>query len=127
MDAIQGSSVASKDPLGERMKLYEWVSRTSLPPRCYTVVRIDGRAFHSWTRGLERPYDLRMVEAMGETTRLLSEHIAGCILGYTQSDEISLVLQDCSGPNTEAWFGGQVQKICSTAASDRKSVRVPDL
>jgi len=77
--------LSEKDPLGARMKGYEMATRTLLPSHCYTVVRIDGRAFHSWTRGLERPYDLRMVEAMGETTRLLAEHIAGCALGYTQS------------------------------------------
>lgn len=109
----------SRDPLGDRMRGYEIEARTRLPRRSLTVIRLDGRAFHSWTRavGLDRPYDVGMLLLMGHTTKALAEEISGTVLAYTQSDEISLLLQDFAGENTEPWFGGQVQKIISIAAS----------
>lgn len=99
------------------MKRYEAAARMTLPRRTYTMLRLDGRAFHTWTRGLERPYDLKMVDAMASTTVKLCEEISGVVLAYTQSDEISLLLQDFAALTTEPWFGGQVQKMVSVAAS----------
>jgi tRNA(His) 5'-end guanylyltransferase len=54
---------------------------------------------------------------MQETTKYLCENIQGCVLGYTQSDEISLVLVDYQKLETSAWFDYEVQKMCSVAAS----------
>lgn len=54
---------------------------------------------------------------MQETTKYLCENIQGCVLGYTQSDEISLVLIDYNKLNSSAWFDYEVQKMCSIAAS----------
>lgn len=106
------------DPLGDRMKAqYENRTRYYLPRRTYTVIRLDGKAFHSYTRGLERPFDEQFMTDMLWTTRFLCSEVAGCRLGYTQSDEISLVLTDFTSPKTEAWFDGNVQKMASISAS----------
>lgn len=106
------------DPLGERMKAsYEHRARHMLPRRTYTVVRLDGKAFHSYTRGLDRPFDARFVEDMHETAAWLAAQVSGCRLAYTESDEISLVLTDFASEKTQAWFDGNQQKIVSISAS----------
>lgn len=81
------------------------------------IIRIDGKAFHTFTKGMRRPFDYVLIETMRETTRYLCENIQGCVLGYTQSDEISLVLVDYKTFETSAWFDNEVQKICSVSAS----------
>lgn len=107
-----------KDALGARMKSdYEQRARLMLPRRTWTVVRLDGRAFHSYTRGLDRPFDAQLVEDMAATAAVLCEEVAGCRLAYTQSDEISLILADTATPTTQAWFDGNQQKIVSITAS----------
>jgi len=114
----EGCPVTRKDALGDRMKSsYENRTRYFLPRRTYTVIRLDGRAFHTYTRGLDRPFDAGLMEHMGLTARFLCEQITGVALAYTQSDEISLVLTDFATPKTEAWFDGNLQKITSVSAS----------
>lgn len=106
------------DALGARMKgQYEQRARLMLPRRTYTVVRLDGRAFHTYTRKLARPYDWQFMEDMAETARFLCIEVTGCRLAYTQSDEISLILTDFATPTTEAFFDGNQQKIVSITAS----------
>lgn len=109
--------MTSRDPLGDRMKRYERPYEFVLPRRTYTVVRVDGRAFHTFLRHADRPFDHDVVVAMRTTACRLASKLAGCVLAYTQSDEISLVLQDFAEVGTEPWFGGSVQKIASVAAS----------
>lgn len=107
-----------KDSLGDRMKAsYENRARHLLPRRTYTVIRLDGKAFHTYTRGLDRPYDAKLMEDIGEAARFVCEQISGVRLAYTQSDEISLILTDFATPQTEAWFDGNLQKIVSVSAS----------
>lgn len=105
------------DSLGNRMKGYEEVSSVKLTKRTPVIIRIDGRAFHTLTRGMKRPFDDSLIHCMTETTRLLVKNIEGCEFGYTQSDEISLLLTDYKRINTQSWFDNKVQKICSIAAS----------
>lgn len=106
------------DELGKRMKeYYEQVPKTKLMRRTPVIIRIDGKAFHSFTKGFKRPFDDVLIEAMQETMKYLCENIQGCVLGYHQSDEISLVLVDYQKLNSDAWFDYEVQKICSIAAS----------
>ena len=105
------------DDLGNRMKGYEQVPKTRLMRRTPVIIRIDGKAFHTFTKGFARPFDEALVEAMQETTKYLCENIQGCVLGYTQSDEITLVLVDYAHLETAAWFDYEVQKMCSIAAS----------
>lgn len=103
--------------IGARMKAYENCYRIYLPKRQAVIVRIDGKAFHSFTKGFNRPYDALFASCMRETAKQLCENISGCVFGYTQSDEISLVLVDYKNINTEPWFGNNLQKIVSISAS----------
>lgn len=105
------------DALGNRMKKYEGVTRTHLVPRCPVIIRLDGKAFHTFTRGFVKPFDMVLVETMQETMKYLCENIQGCVLGYTQSDEITLVLIDYMKLNSASWFDYNVQKCASVAAS----------
>lgn len=106
-----------RDALGDRMKGYEYVSRTYLPRRIPVVIRVDGKAFHTFTRGLKKPFDRILMTAMQDTMKALCENIQGCVFGYTQSDEITLVLTDYKTITTDAWFGYNVQKMASIAGS----------
>ena len=106
------------DDLGKRMKeFYEQVPKTRLVRRMPVAIRIDGKAFHSFTKGFERPFDDILIKAMQETTKYLCENIQGCVLGYTQSDEITLILVDYKNLESSAWFDYEVQKMCSISAS----------
>ena len=106
------------DDLGIRMKEnYENISKTRLVRRMPVAIRIDGKAFHTFTRGFVKPYDWFLIRAMQQTTKYLCENIQGCVFGYTQSDEISLILVDYAKLESCAWFDNEVQKICSVAAS----------
>jgi tRNA(His) 5'-end guanylyltransferase len=106
------------DKLGKRMKEnYEQVPKYRLMRRTPVIIRIDGKAFHSFTKGFNRPFDEVFGKAMTKTMVYLCENIQGCIFGYKQSDEISLVLSDYKKFNSEAWFDYEVQKMCSIAAS----------
>jgi tRNA(His) 5'-end guanylyltransferase len=106
------------DELGKRMKeFYEQVPKTRLVRRTPVAIRIDGKAFHTFTRGFKKPFDEVLGRAMRETMKYLCENIQGCVLGYTQSDEITLILIDYQTFNTSAWFDYEIQKICSIAAS----------
>ena len=103
--------------LAKRMKDYESTSKTRLMKRCPVMIRIDGKAFHSFTKGFKRPFDEVLIKSMQETTKYLCENIQGCVLGYTQSDEITLVLVDYKKLNTSPYFDYEVQKMCSIIAS----------
>ena len=107
----------NKDSLGDRMKQYENIPKNQLMRRQPVIIRIDGKAFHTFTRGFQRPFDNILIKSMQETMKYLCENIQGCKLGYCQSDEISLLLTDYENINTAAWFDYQVQKMCSIAAS----------
>lgn len=107
-----------KDSLGSRMKEnYEHRTRILLPRRTYTIIRLDGKAFHTYTKGLERPFDKQLVNDMDETAKFLCENIQGVKLAFVQSDEISLVLTDFDKITTNAWFDGNIQKMVSVSAS----------
>ena len=99
------------------MKMYESVQKTHLMKRTPVIIRLDGKAFHTFTRGLNKPYDKIMVNTMIDTTYELCKNIQGCVFGYTQSDEITLILCDYQTLETEAWFDYRVEKLCSAIAS----------
>ena len=107
-----------KDSLGNRMKeYYENRSKTYLTRRTPVIIRLDGCHFHTYCRGLRKPYDPTFIKAMQLTCRDLCANIQGCKLGYVESDEISLLLLDYDKLTTDAWFGYSVQKVCSVAAA----------
>lgn len=107
-----------KDELGSRMKeFYEDRFRYKLPRRAYTIMRIDGKAFHTYTRGLERPFDDGLINDMNVTAAHLCKNIMGAKMAYVQSDEISILITDFDTQDTQAWFDYNVQKMTSIAAS----------
>lgn len=101
----------------EVFKKREEESSISLPRKGWFVIRLDGKAFHTFTKGLNKPFDKNLSDAMEATLKSLCAEIQNIKFGYTQSDEISLILNDLDGENTSLWFDGQVQKMVSVAAS----------
>ena len=107
--------------LGDRMKMYErYETGRRFLPLLPVYARIDGRCFSGFTRGMDRPYDERMAECMMETTRRLVEE-TGALMGYTQSDEISLIWYQAD-PKSEMLFGGKIFKITSVVAALSTSI-----
>ena len=105
------------DALGTRMKEYERRNQYYLQRRTPVAIRIDGRAFHSYTKGLNRPFDNIFQSTMIQTMESLCEQIQNCIFGYVQSDEITFILKDYTQLNTSAWFDYRTDKLCSISAS----------
>lgn len=106
------------DQLGQRMKeYYEQVPKFRLMRRTPVAMRLDGKAFHTFTKGFQKPFDEILVKSMQDTMEYLCENIQGCAFGYTQSDEITLILVDYQTLDTCAWFDYEIQKMCSIAAS----------
>lgn len=107
-----------RDNLGTRMKeYYENIPKAKLMRRTPVAIRIDGKAFHTFTHGFNKPFDKMLVKSMQETMKYLCENIQGCVFGYQQSDEITLILVDYKKLDSSAWFDYEVQKMCSIAAS----------
>lgn len=106
-----------KDSLGDRMKAYEAIPKNFLMRRTPVIIRLDGKAFHSFTKGFHKPFDTLLMRTMHRTMKRLCEEIQGCVLGYTQSDEITLILCDYQTLTTDAWFGYNIEKMTSVAAS----------
>lgn len=106
------------DELGTRMKKkYENTYRIELTKRTPVIVRIDGKAFHTFTKKFAKPFDRILMDVMQQTMKACCENIEGCVFGYTQSDEISLLLIDYKKFNTNAWFNYNIQKMASVSAS----------
>lgn len=108
------------DALGDRIKSqYEDRTRFYLPRRTYTIIRVDGRAFHTLTRKakFEKPFSRSFMDVMDRTALALVKEIQGARFAYVQSDEISILATDFSSTKSGAWFDGNVQKIVSIAAS----------
>lgn len=102
--------------LRQKIRDYEGVYRSVLEPGLPIIIRVDGRAFHSLTRGLERPWDERFMGAMDSAALALAEEVSGAVLTYVQSDEVTVVVVPYAKENSQPWFGGGVQKICSISA-----------
>lgn len=103
--------------IGTRMKQYEAVSKSILMRRTPVAIRLDGRAFHTFCRGMKKPFDDILISTMQDTMKYLCENIQGCVLGYSQSDEITLILIDYQTLESSIWFDYEVQKLCSISAS----------
>ena len=105
-----------RDEFGDRMKEYEArETQRTLLPMLPVAVRIDGRAFHTFTRGFKKPFDQSLSEMFRYTTRVLVQE-TGAVIGYTQSDEISLILHQ-DDPKSELFFDGKIYKLTSVLAS----------
>lgn len=107
-----------KDQLGDRMKSqYEDRTRYMLPRRTYTIIRLDGKAFHTYTKKLRKPFDIGLVRDIDNAVAQILPEIQGAVFAYVQSDEISILVTDFALPTTCAWFDNNVQKIVSVTAS----------
>lgn len=105
------------DSLGDRAKRYEDVTRQYLIRRMPAILRLDGRSFSSFTRWCEKPFDFVLSDAMANTTKYLIDSIQGAVFGFTQSDEITILLRDYDKLETDAFFDGNIQKIVSVSAA----------
>jgi tRNA(His) guanylyltransferase len=102
--------------LGDRMKQYEDTFRFSLPFRMPIIVRVDGRAFHSYTRNCKKPFDDELMDVMNQTAIALVKEITGSVLAYVQSDEISVLVKYYNKIDSQPYFGNNLQKIVSIAS-----------
>ncbi len=109
--------MTTKKSLGDRMKGYENIPRHYLMKRTPVIIRLDGKAFHTYTRSCKKPYDVSLHYTRSCVLEYLCTNIQGVIIGYAQSDEISLVLKDWQTYNTSAWFDNNLQKLVSVSAS----------
>jgi tRNA(His) guanylyltransferase len=106
------------DELGNRIKnQYENRTRYLIPRRTYTILRLDGCHFHTYTKNLNRPFDRGLSEDIDNAIIAMLGEIQGAVFAYTQSDEISILLTDFEKESTSAWFDGNIQKMTSVAAS----------
>lgn len=102
--------------LGDRMKAYEKAHRYVLSPRTPIIVRVDGKAFHTYTRGASKPFDDGLMYAMDACALALCQEIDGAQIAYVQSDEISVLIHYYKRFNSQPWFGNVLQKIASVSA-----------
>ena len=108
----------SNCPIMTRIKEnYEYRSKNFLTRRTPVICRIDGKAFHTYTKGLKKPYDFDLMSDMDNTAIYLCENIQGAKCAYVQSDEISILITDYDDFQTQAWFDNNVQKMTSVSAS----------
>jgi tRNA(His) guanylyltransferase len=110
------TAMSENTPLDIRMKDYEHTFRRRVPRRAYTLMRLDGRAFHTYLRNAQRPFDRDFINDMDLLAVKLCEEIQGARFAYVQSDEISLLLTDFDTPQSELWFGGNVAKLVSVSS-----------
>ena len=106
-----------KDDFGDRMKRYEQVTDQRMPNLSPVIIRLDGRAFHTLTKRLDKPYDTGFSEAMNATMWHMLRTVQNCVFGFTQSDEISLLLIEPTYVS-DSWFDNRVQKIVSIASAE---------
>lgn len=103
--------------LANRMKEYERRNQYYLQKRTPVAIRVDGRSFHTFTRGFKRPFDDILIKSMQETAKYMCQNIQGAKLAYVQSDEITVILVDYDTLETDCWFNYRTDKLCSIAAS----------
>ena len=105
------------DSLGDRMKRYEAVYNQRATRRMPLVVRVDGKAFHTFTEGCDKPFDQHLIDSMVFAAQKTAEQIQGFKVAYVQSDEATFVITDYDDVKTSAWFDYKIQKICSLTAA----------
>jgi tRNA(His) 5'-end guanylyltransferase len=106
-----------KDTLGDRIKHYESISEHYFTPKIPIIVRVDGKAFHTWTKGCKRPFDQTLINCMFESAKQVAKNMQGCKALYAQSDEVTFILDDSDSIETQQWFGGRQNKIESVVAA----------
>jgi len=107
----------NKNTLGDRCKGYESIYEHYFLPKTPIIVRCDGKAFHTWTRGCDRPFDQKLITCMFDSAKEVAKNMQGCKGLYAQSDEVTFVLTDDATLETQQWFGGRQNKIESVTAA----------
>lgn len=105
--------------IGDRIKTYEKVYDSAIIGRVPVIIRLDGKGFSKWTKRVkaQKPFDQNMNMAMRRATEYTMGNIEGCMFGYTQSDETTLILRNDQSLDSTPWFANRIQKIVSTSAS----------
>ncbi len=103
--------------LGDRIKSYEKVFSPSLLKKVPVIIRVDGKAFHTFTKGCEKPFDKRFINCMVAAAVDVAKNMQGFKIGYIQSDEVTFCLTDYDNLDTEGWFDYDLSKIVSISAS----------
>ena len=103
--------------LANRMKEYEKRNQYYLQKRIPVAIRVDGRSFHTFTRGFKRPFDYIFMKSMQETAKYMCENMGNAKFAYVQSDEITIILTDYDTLETDCWFNYRTDKLCSISAS----------
>ena len=103
--------------LANRMKEYEKRNQYYLQKRTPVAIRVDGRSFHTFTRGFKRPFDYIFMKSMQETAKYMCENMGNAKFAYVQSDEITIILTDYDTLETDCWFNYRTDKLCSISAS----------
>lgn len=106
-----------RSDLANRMKEYEKRNQYYLQKRTPVAIRVDGRSFHTFTKGFQKPFDKILMSSMQETAKYMCENIQNAKCAYMQSDEITIILVDYDALETDCWFDYRTDKICSIAAS----------
>lgn len=105
------------DTLGDRIKRYERAYNYTATPRMPLFIRVDGKAFHTFTKGCEKPFDQDLITAMVYAAQMTAKEMSGCKLAYIQSDEATFMLSDYDNLETQGWFDYEINKVVSIAAS----------
>ncbi len=106
----------NKDTLGDRIKRYESISEHYFTPKVPIIVRVDGKAFHTWTKGCKKPFDRVLITSMFQAAKEVADEMMNCRGVYVQSDEATFVMDDSDTIETQQWFGGRQNKIESVTA-----------
>lgn len=105
------------DSLGDRIKGYESISNIRLLPKTPVILRVDGKAFHTFAKDAKRPFDDELISSMVMAGTLTAKEMQGFILGYHQSDEFTFYINNCEKLETQAWFNNELPKLISITAS----------
>jgi tRNA(His) 5'-end guanylyltransferase len=106
------------DSLGDRIKAYERAFDYKLPPNQPVIIRVDGRSFHTFLRGVDKPFDEPFIDCMRYAMRMVAGDMSGFKLAYHQSDEVTFLITDYDTHTTEGWFGYELNKLLSITASE---------
>jgi len=106
-----------KTSLGDRIKSYERVSKHFALLNMPLVIRVDGKAFHTFTKRCEKPFDKKLIHVMTQAARYTAKRMQGFKAAYVQSDEVTFVLTDYDSHETSAWFDYELPKLISTSAA----------
>lgn len=103
--------------LGDRMKSYESVSKGHLMPNSAVIIRVDGKAFHTFTKAFDKPFSRVLMRSMDSAAEFVAKDMQGCKAFYVQSDEVSFLLTDTDSYETQGWFDYNRDKLVSLSAS----------